>query len=788
MEKLLNHITLSFCVLFLVFGLKNTSAQGSLKIGQWRSHLPYQAGRMVTQSDDRVFYATEWSVVVIDKADDAIEFLSKVDGLSNTGIQLIRYNRGSDVLIIVYTNSVIDLVKPSGVITMNQIRNFDNIIGEKQINDIFIETDSTAFLAASYGVSKINTNRNEFAFTTFMGIEVEAVTRYNGFIYAATSEGIYRASVDNFNLEDFGQWEFLDTEEGFPGIYTTRSMAVYNDELYADINDTIFVISQNPIQRFHHEPGHQIRFMSAEGVHLLVGARCISGGCSGDKGLFFAPGDISGELSPACIGQINYAIEDETGRVWYGDNFRGFRRTNSVSESFCDSRIFNSPWSESSRELTIRNNELWLAAGGVNQTFSNRFLDHGFASFIDGQWTIFNRNTRDALKGPLQNDGIDDLLDFMAVAIHPSNGKVYAGSFYEGLIEFDGENFVQFDENNSSLGNAVGDPLRTRVGGLAFDEEENLWVTNHSAESPLSVLQPDGTWRAFAPACRQEEIHQIAIDQSGFKWMVVNTSAAGVIVFDEGIIDDPTDDRCKTFTSSNSELPTNNTNCVTVDLDGDVWVGTNEGVVIFECGGSVFENICVGFRKIVEQDGFGAFLLETENVQTIAVDGANRKWIGTQNGVFVLSPNGEEQIAHFTVDNSPLFDNGIIDITINPLNGEAFIGTNKGVISYKGEAIEGQRVNSAEIQVFPNPVRPEYDGPIAIRGLARDANVKITDIRGRLVFETTALGGQAIWDGRDYNGRRADSGVYLVFSTSSSRFTGFTANPDGAVARILLLK
>jgi hypothetical protein len=446
------------------------------------------------------------------------------------------------------------------------------------------------------------------------------------------------------------------------------------------------------------------------------------------------------------------------------------------------------PYSEDNREFAIYDNQLWMVAGGVNQTFSNRFLDHGFASFIDGRWSIYNRFTRDELKGPLKDDPSDDMLDFLTITVHPDNGIVYAGSFYEGLIEFDGETMIQYDENNSTLGNAVGDASRTRISGLAFDEENNLWVSNHSAERPLSVLKADGTWQSFAPSCRQEEIHQLEVDQNGFKWIVVNNSVAGVILFDEGELDNPSDDRCRTFTANNSNLPTNNTNCLTVDLEGDVWVGTTEGVVIFECGANAFDNICQGTRRIVEQDGFGAFLLETEEVQTIAVDGANRKWIGTQNGVFVLSPSGDEQIAHFTEANSPLFDNNIIDIEVNPQNGEVFIGTDKGVISYLGEAIEGGQVNNSTIEIYPNPVRPEYQGTIAIRGLARDANVKITDIHGRLVFETTALGGQAIWDGFDYNGRRADSGVYLVFSTSNARFTGFTAKPSAAVGKILFVK
>ena len=200
-------------------------------------------------------------------------------------------------------------------------------------------------------------------------------------------------------------------------------------------------------------------------------------------------------------------------------------------------------------------------------------------------------------------------------------------------------------------------------------------------------------------------------------------------------------------------MPINNVNSLAVDLDGDVWVGTNQGVVVFECGSNVFDPNCQGSKRIVQVDGFNAYLLETEIVTAIAVDGANRKWFGTKNGVFVQSPTGEEQIAFFDKDNSPLFDNTITDIAIDQINGEVFIGTANGLISLRYDATKGEVVNSKSVYAFPNPVRPDYDGPIAIKGLARDADVKITDINGQRVYETKALGGQAIWDGKDYNGK-----------------------------------
>ena len=782
---------LSVLLLSCLF-LSTAIGQNALPIGKWRAHLPYRIGQYVTQSKDQVFYSTGLSIITLDKEELSTQFISKVNGLSNAGINLIKYNLFSDILIVVYSNSVFDLVKPDEVITMNQIKNFENISGDKSVNNIFIDNESDIYLATSYGLSKVNILANEFAFTTFTGVPVQDVIIFNNRLWIATEEGVYSTPISNPIPDDFSNWDFLDEEDGFPADYSANVFSIFNDELYLGINNGVYRFINNGLEFVYEDedPVKTLKYLSAEGPHLLIGfEKCPASGCSFGKMVYLNANGTLGFPSRSCMGVPNNAIEDEQGRIWFGDDWRNFRMMNSLDDQNCTTLSFNSPYSEENKEIFIQDNQVWIAAGGLTAAFGNRFLAHGFSSFIDGQWTIFTRDNVEVLKGQNQNDPADDLRDFLSITVHPENGKVYAGSFLEGLIEIDGDNFVVYNEQNSTLQDATGDNGRVRVGGLAYDENNNLWMSNHAASGgrPISVLKEDGTWQSFNAACGQSSLHQLGIDGNGFKWFALSSGQAGVLAFDEGDIDDPTDDRCRTFTTGNSDLPSNDVNSLAVDLDGDVWVGTTKGVLIFDCRGNTFESDCRGTKRIVEVDGFGAFLLETEEIQTIAVDGANRKWIGTKNGLFLLSPSGEEEIERFTVDNSPLFDNNIVDIAINDKTGEVFIGTSKGIISYQSDAVSGRAINNAKVEVFPNPVRGTYDGPITIRGLARDANVKITDVNGKLVFETQALGGQAIWNGRDYNGRRANSGVYLIFSTSDPSNSGFNASADTAVGKLLLI-
>lgn len=775
---------------FFLLSLSSLMAQidtSTLAIGQWRSHLPLRTGRFVTQSSEKVYYAAEQSVLAIDKADFSLQEISRVHGLSNTRPKILTYAAGSKVLLVLYENSVIDVVPEEGpVLTLNQITNFSNFVGDKVVHSISMENAENAFVCGNYGLSRLNLNKREFSFSTFTGLDVYGAVSFEGYIYAATEGGVYRVPLTEPNLQNFSNWAFLGPESGLPASYESKAIAVFNNKLYFDVNRSLYRWEANRPELLYTRPGFAIQYLSAEGKNLLVGYRCLSNCDRGAMVAFDAAGTRR-EASQLCMGIPNYAVEDQTGRIWFGDEWMEFRVLNSLNDANCRNYMFNSPFSDKVWEMAVRDQELWLASGGVNRTFSYLFRSDGFSSFIDGQWNVFTRFNSPYLRGENATDLQDDLTDVMTIAPHPSNNKVYIGSFYEGLVELDGDKYQLFNEKNSTLNNTVGDAARTRVSGLAFDKDENLWIANHLAANPISVLTKDGKWQSFRPACGITSLHQVAVDQNNYKWFCSSSNSAGLIVFDSGKLDDNADDRCRVFTTANSELQTNQVNCLAVDLDGDVWVGTGEGVVIFECGSNVFDDNCRGTRRVVEIiNGLGAYLLETEVVTTIAVDGANRKWVGSRNGVFVLSPSGRDQLAHFTTLNSPLLNNAIIDIVVNPSTGEVYIGTESGIVVLQSDALEGGRVHNAELKIYPNPVRPDYDGPIAIRGLARDAAVKITDVAGNLVYETRALGGQAIWDGRDYQGRRMQSGMYLVFSSSNPREAGF-GKPSTATGKIVVL-
>lgn len=785
-----NKLSLFFIGLF--FSMALFAQNEEVAIGQWRSYLPYTKGAFVTQSNSTVYYAADFSLLAIDKGENSVERLTKVNGLNDVEIELLKYNPFGEELILVYQNGNIDIVYPDEIVNIPFLKQA-SIIGDRGVYDIHFVSATRALLATGFGILEINPQTAKVVADIRTSIKVNSITSLDDNFYAATDEGIYQAKNDpSINLLDFtNNWQLLGSAEGLSDDYSSSAIIALEDRLVFAIDDSLVFYQNGVSEKFYSSNGFGIQFLSADGAHLIAGIDCNSG-CVSDKVVFLEKdGTLLREVGQSCSsGALQYAIEDEQGRIWMADKSAQFRVFQDIN-SRCDSTIYEGPASGQLWDLEVKGDELWIATGGFDETKSYLFRRDGILRLqSDGFWTQYNRTSRPEFRG---EDGIigggDDVLDLIKIKAHPTTETVFLGSYIEGLLEFDLQSNTMelFNENNSAIGEPNGDPNRSRIGGIAIDQNENVWITNFLADEPLVVFEKDGSSRNFSTSrCGNfTELLDIVVDGANNKWMIVENTGGGLIVFNEGDLNDPNDDVCRPITTTNSNLPSNEVLSIEVDLDGDVWVGTTNGVVIFQCGSQALDaEVCPGFLQIVNVGGDNENLLKGESVQAIAVDGANRKWFGTLNGVFLQSPSGDELLASFTETNSPLFDNNIVDIAIRQETGEVFIGTARGLQSIRTDAASGFAVNTANINVFPNPVRPEYDGPIAVNGLARDADIKITDISGKLVYETTALGGQAIWDGRDYNGRKAASGVYLVFSTSTRNFD----NPDAAVAKILIVR
>jgi hypothetical protein len=754
-------------------------AQNDLKIGQWRTHFPYRTGISVTTSSDAVYWATGLSVLKMSKADLSIERLDKLNSLNDVGAQLVRYNATTKTLFVAYKNNNIDLVRTEGGATLNisDIKNNINITGDKTIYDVSFNGD-TAFLACGFGVSRVNLRRGEFLSTTFTKLKTYSVALFDGKIWAATEGGIFTVPNDaKLNLLDFRIWKKMAAADGFPDTYSSKAITVFDGKLYFDINDAVHVLTQNRPLSIATQNGFSIKYLTANGRNLLVGWSCKDN-CDGKVFLIDKNG-VSKPLVGGCISRPTDGTEDAEGRVWLGDLFNGYRYLPRATDGQCTVVEFDSPYAVQSSAIAASDTAVWVAfdrLSGINPAGSG----DGFASLTkNAKWLNINGF----------NPAYQGARDANCVAIHPKDGRVFVGTYDKGLFEVkDGKIQKLHNASNTEgvLQAGAADPFRQRISGLAFDTKGNLWLSNNDATNALIVLKADGKW-AKMPPIPSSSVHQMVVDGAGFKWIIIKGSQSGIIVFDEGKkMDDPTDDRVRVIDNSSfpKELQNASVQSLVTDLNGAVWVGTSNGVAVFECGSDPFRSACTGRLVVASLSNISEYLLREKLVNTIAIDGANRKWFGTSSGLFVTSADGREEIAKFNIENSPLPSNNITALAVRP-NGEVFVGTDKGLMSFRSDATEGGIFNKPADQIvaFPNPVRPDYQGIIAVRGFARDANVKIADANGSIVFETKALGGQAIWDGKDFNGRRVATGVYFVLATNTRNLDA----PEAVVTKILVM-
>lgn len=722
-------------------------------IGQWREHLNYRQAIQAVNGD-KIYCATPYAIFSIDGQSE-IERYSKISGLTDIGVQCIGWDVLTEQLVIAYTNSNLDVLKGASTKNIGDIKR-SGIAGNKTLYNIFCK-DGFAYLSSGLGVIVANLVKYEIKDTWYIGnsggqVKVNAFTSDAARFYAATEEGLKSIPQNGSNPSNFAEWKLMSGSGGLTD-GPVKNVLVANNTVIAEKNDSLFMLSGSNWNLLYTDKTWPILSTTSSENKILV--------CQ------WTPGGSARVIQLNTNGQIEKVVTQnniissprsailQNNAVWVADQFGGLSRfDNNGPVQF----IPEGPLGTADGEMLFSGSHLYAAAGSVNTAWNYQYNRNGLLDFVNDKWNY---------KGYYNTPQFDSVLDIITVAVDQDNNTVWAGSFGGGLVELkEGKNPVIYKKGNSSLQPAIGDPGSYRVSGLVLDRNHNLWVSNYGAAQNLHVRKTDGTWKGFsAPfALLENATGQLITDDYDQIW-IVSPKNNGLLCYNPGpSIDNTADDQWKFYQqgSGNGNLPGNNVLCIAKDKNGFIWVGTDKGIGIIQCVNSIFKGQgCDASLPVVQNDRFAGLLFKDEYVQCIAVDGANRKWIGTKNGAWLLSPEGDKIIYRFTAENSPLLGNDVKRIAVNPVTGEVFLSTIYGICSFRSTATEGGTVNN-NVLVFPNPVPPGYNGSIAIRGLTENALVKITELNGRLVYQTRALGGQAIWNGSNYMGGKAASGVYLV--------------------------
>lgn len=749
-------------VLFGLFYFICLFINAQVGTGEWRLHAPSNSAVDVKVVNDKVHCAMPNILITYDVLSGEKTVRNNVNALSDNEITTLGTYDENKLLFIGYASGNIDVLENESIINFPFIAT-SQITGSKLIYSIKAYRDFV-YVATGFGIVVIDPKKMEVKdtyFPTAGNAPVIDLAFQNDTIYALGENILYKADVNNPFLADASLWNTDTRLIDYTNLGKYNGLIYTNNQIYASFNhntyaeDSVFNITNNTVLLSGVEVAGIDHTNGAVFVNTFGGTYSFEAGETLKEVIF----DYVGGVFPNSAATVFY-----DGNYYIADLANGFvKAPNAFSTTFLN---VEGPSSSKSFKLDWQGDRLVVASGGLsggNPSFNNS----GIYSFYEEKWTNVNRDNQPIIANA-------EVWDYLAVAVDPKdNGKIAVGTYSKlplFLVENGNTVVDTFNNANSfleatSLGNTW-----TYISDMNFDSKGNLWLANSYANRPLKVLAENGFWYDFElpNAAKNRVTGDVLVDYNDIKWMAVEDG--GLIAFSEGLdFDDTSDDKVKLFNTGESTgaLPINEVTTIAVDFDNEIWVGTTKGLRILynseaaldaDFGDYNFQKLVIEFGENNEE------VFKNVDIVDIEVDGANRKWIATSGaGLFLFSEDGLEILAEFNEENSPLISNEITDLEIDQNTGEVFIATNKGLCSFRGDATYGDP-EYEEVIVFPNPVLPTHSGLVTIQGIAFDSDVKITDVSGNLVYQTTSNGGTATWNGRTLTGERASTGVYLIWT------------------------
>lgn len=748
------HKTLLLWGMFLLFHLIPESSYAQIPVGEWRAHISFDNIHAITSSESTIYAASQAGVQIYRKDDHSLQTLSRVNGLSGAQISTLFYSERFSTLFIGYNSGNIDLVKEEKVTNKPEILQ-QSYYEQRTIYDVCEFQDQILF-ATGFGIVSFDPSNETFG-DTYAVKEGELLNVYelhvfNGFLYAATQGGIYYADI-NEPLEAASSWKQMDILPEFAEPFA--ELADYNGKLIASNSDEsgtdeVYAIVPNS--------GFELitsGYSAVTDLVVLNGFLYIAGDerIEGYNGLWESV-EIIENIAGSTITPLSLAADNDG--LWIGDTRQGL--IHRIAEGNYEPIRRNGPGSNQMFSAATADGILYITHGGYDANMNALGNPGEVYRFQDEQWDVFEAT---------------EVKDFTGLVKSPSGASgIYVGSWGSGLHEVsDMKDLQTYNASNSPL--QADDTEGVKVEHLSPDRNENLWMANQETTHPIVVKTADGSWvKHEYTQLSNRRIGGLLTTENGQLWGFLPQIKSVFAIDDNDTPLQTSDDlvrveRPKDNNQNQYPYDEDDIYAIAEDQDGYVWIATEGGVVVETNPSGFFdEELFQPSRVIVTEGGNSRYLLKDVEVTDIEVDPGNRKWFATRrSGVFLFSEDGDQMLQHFTMQNSPLPSDEVRSISINENSGETFFITPQGMVSYRGTANQPSE-NFEDAYVFPNPVKPGYNGPITITGLIREANVKITDISGNLVYETISQGGQAIWNGKDLTGRKVSSGVYLVFITN----------------------
>jgi len=750
-------------VLLLLNSLLSYSQTDYSKL--WEDFYSYNNAKQLVKTPTKIFAATDNAVFSYDFDTDTTQKFSSVNGLSGKTVTSIYFDENKKLLIIGYDTGLIEIVdKNNNVSIINDIERL-TITGDKQINQMVAYNDKL-YLATSFAIVVFDLNTLQFGDTYFIGngsapIYINQIAIYNNRIYAATKQGVLSADINNPNLIDFNNW--IQPQGNLVGDFS--AIAVFNNELLISKNNNLYSLSNATNLNLKKSFSSTIIDIKSSSTNLAIVLKTAA---------FIFDTNLIQVAIASTNANFNFSLHSayaENQDIYLATSKYGILKTTIGNSSVYKEIHPDGPNSNKVFSITEKNKNLWVVYGAYDGAYTPLGKRLGFSHFNGTSWTNVKYNP------------LFPAINLVHVTIDPlDDNTAYISSWGSGMLVVK-DNQIQelWNQNNSGLESLI-DPASPnyksiRINGSAFDSQGNLWVTNSWVDNKLKKRTPSGLWTSYNLNSLITEtialgLNQLVIDKLGNKW--IGTRRNGALVFNEN------GNKKIAFSTdiNKGNLPDINVRTIAVDHSNRIWLGTNTGLVVYNGGSSMFTSAIYKASPIIILDeGIAKRLLGEQSINTIAVDGADNKWFGTDNGgVLNTNPDGTKTIHNFNKDNSPLPSNRILKIEADQTTGKIYFATDKGIVAFNSKVTPyGNELKN--VYAYPNPVRKNNDF-VTIDGrngthLPKGTNVKIVDAAGNLVFETnvkegqTLQGGKVVWDKTNLAGHKVASGVYIVLLTNA---------------------
>ena len=750
---------LSFLILVASCVLANTHIDTSEdnwiygNMHQWNIHSAFADINAIAVTRDKVFALSNHSLFAVDKQSEEMVYYNRLTGLNGAVISTIGYNPTLNLLLVCYENGHLDIINSHDEVYNIPDLYLKQTTYSKIVNSIYMH-EHTAYLAMDFGIIELDMKRREIKDTYIIGqdakeVNVKHITIMGNRIYAVSPQLLYSASLSD-PLSDYAYWQ----TQALPTGKEVSAFCAYDELLYM-VRDSV-LCSYRDSKWQKHTTSYKVNGLCPTDQHLFILPK-------NQAGVAIAETDLSLQMTD--MGMITDIVQDGSSYWWA-----------SVTDELvrgADRQAFrpDGPINNIAYRMHTFGDRLYVVPGGRWATQNKTPGEIMF--YENGNWVNISSDVINKACG-------FKVYDLMNVAQDPNDKDHYfVTSYGAGLLEMQSDEVVNlYTPDNSTLISAVPKYPKeyTRTDGAMYDEQGNLWILNAVGTKSINIFTPDKQWFSFGLAYQSDTIPlytpgEIMVDRRNtqWKWIPQCRYNTGLLLLqDNGTPTNDKDDqvfyRNEWYDQNGKPVIPEFIYSMAQDHDNTIWVGTNAGLFLIPATiDFTTSNRCE--RVIISRnDGtqLGDYLLDNEQINHIVVDGANRKWIATAtSGVFLLSPNGEETIEHFTTENSPLSSNNVLSIAILESTGEVFFGTSQGLVSYMSDAIEPAK-NFSDIYAYPNPVHPNYHGVVTIRGLMANTEVRIVDASGNLVTTIQGNGGEAVWDMTNAQGSRVASGIYTA--------------------------